>query len=182
MVRMRKFKWVLMAAALGALVSLSACHFPNPVTEPCPTFGILGDAEQMTAFNGTSRDLTAVEYRASLAGASLSCYYNHDKRRPAVKGALKVNLSVERGPALSSTEIKVPYFVAVLRGTKYVLARDEFSETFDLKQGARVAAEEEVPVTIPLAKNMRGDNYQVVVGIILTPAEVDYNRAQSTGH
>jgi hypothetical protein len=176
--RMPRSKSVPALLALLALSLLSACATRNPITEPCPTFGILGDAEQATAFNGSGHDLTDVAYRVSLSGASLTCSYNHNKRRPAVKGALKVNLSVERGPALSSTEIRVPYFVAVTRGKKYVLARNEFAQVFDLKGGTRVGSEEEIPVSIPLAKDMRGDNYEVVIGIVLTPDQLAYNRAQ----
>ncbi len=176
--RMPRFKLARLAAALVAIFTVSACHTPNPINEPCPTFGILGDAERATTFSGTGHDLTDVAYRASLSSASLRCHYTEDKRHPAVKGTLKVNLSVDRGPALSNTEIRIPYFVAITRGQKYVLARNEFSQVFNLKAGTRVGSEEEVPVSIPLAKNMKGDNYEVVVGIILTPDQLAYNRAQ----
>lgn len=170
------------ASVLLALGALAACSYRNPITQPCPSFGILGDAEQATAFNGTGHDLTNVAYRATLSGASLKCDYSSKKRRNrterTVDGTLSVDLSVERGPALATTQVTVPYFIAVTRGKKYVLARQEFSETFNLSAGTRVAAQEEIPVSIPLAKDLNGDSYEVVVGIILTPDQLAYNRAQ----
>ena len=170
------------AAALLSLATLPACNARNPITQPCPTFGILGDAEQATAFNGAGRDLTNVAYRATLSAASLKCDYSEAKRRNVtsrtVDGTLSVNLSVERGPALSDTQVTVPYFVAITRGKKYVLAREEFSQRFNLAAGTRVGSQEEILLSIPLAKNLNGDNYEVVVGIMLTPDQLAYNRAQ----
>ena len=176
------FKLPLMAIALLALGALSACSYRNPITEPCPTFGVLGDAEQVTAFNGGGHDLTNVAYRATLSSASLKCDYSKKEKRGqtsrAVTGELSYNLSVERGPALSDPQVTVPYFVAITRGKKYVLAREEFSQTLNLAAGTRVASQEQVPVSIPLAKNLNGDSYEVVVGIKLTPDQLAYNRAQ----
>ncbi|MFZ1991779.1 MAG: hypothetical protein WAW96_18640 [Alphaproteobacteria bacterium] len=179
---MPRFKWAVTAIALLAPVALWGCGTPNPILEPCPTFGILGDAEQATSFNGAGRDLTNVAYRATLSAASLKCSYSKRERRGqtsrTVNADLSVNLSVERGPALSDTQITVPYFVAITRGKKYVLAREEFSQTLNLAAGTRVASQEEVPLSIPLAKNLSGDSYEVVVGIKLTPDQLAYNRAQ----
>lgn len=182
--RMQSSKRALAAPAFLALAALSACHTPNPISEPCPSFGILGDAEQATVFRGAGRDLTDIAYKVSLSNASLECHYDNNKkqRRQVVKGTLKVNILAERGPALSATTITVPYFVAVTRSTKYVLVRSEFSQTLDLKQGTRVGSEEEIPVAIPLAKDLKGDNYEVVVGIALTPEQLAYNRAQKAAH
>ncbi|HXZ69076.1 MAG TPA: hypothetical protein VEH07_10835 [Alphaproteobacteria bacterium] len=179
---MPRFRLPLAATALLALVTVAACNYRNPITQPCPTFGILGDAEQATAFIGAGHDLTNVAYRATLSGASLKCDYSSKKRRNTtsrtVDGELSVSLSVERGPALADTQITVPYFVAVTRGKKYVLAREEFSQTFNLAGGTRVGSLEEIPVSIPLAKDLNGDSYEVVVGIELTPDQLAYNRAQ----
>jgi hypothetical protein len=175
------FNRVLAAPALLALAALTSC-VSDPINQPCPSFGILTDAEQATAFSGTGHDLSQVAYRVSLSDTSLKCGYSEKKRRErvtqTVNGTLKVSLSVERGPALTNTEITVPYFVAVTRGKKYVLARQEFSQSFSLASGARVSAEEEVPVSIPIAKDLTGGSYEVVVGIILTSDQLAYNRAQ----
>ena len=175
-----------LAAAIAILVlgAVGACGYRNPITEPCPSFGILGDAEQVTSFNGAGHDLSNVAYRATLSAATLKCDYSKKERRGktsrAVNGELSVNLSVERGPALSDTQVTVPYFVAITRGRKYVLARQEFSQSFNLSAGTRVASQEAIPVTIPLAKDLNGDSYEVVIGIILTPDQLAYNRAQKS--
>ena len=91
---------------------------------------------------------------------------------------MSFNLSVERGPALSGTQVSVPYFVAVTRGKKYVLAREEFTQTLDLSAGTSTAAAEQIPVSIPLARGTNGAYYEVVVGLILTHDQLAYNRAQ----
>jgi hypothetical protein len=184
---MPRSKLVLAVLALCMLTAVSACGTADPIMHPCPTFGILGDAEQATSFSGAGRDLTNVAYRATLSGAAIKCDYAQKKSRrgtvsQTVKGTLTVNLSVERGPALSNTEVTVPYFVAITRGKKYVLARQEFSQSFSLAGGTRVGSQEEVPVSIPIAKDMSGASYEVVVGIILTADQLAYNRAQTAAH
>lgn len=243
--RMPRSKLVPAAAVLFALAALSACAAPNPITQPCPSFGILGDAEKLTVLKPGERDLTGVMYRATLSNTALKCKYKGVPSGPAIGGmpsggppgggmpggggmpfagppaasssaqdspdenddsgpprfganggpppgsrgrklgklgrienTITFNLSVERGPALSGTEITIPYFVAVMRGGKYVLARQEFSQSFDLASGGSVVAQEKIPVTIPLARNTIGDSYVIVVGIVLTPDQLAYNRAQ----
>lgn len=159
---------VFVAVALGLLGCTS-----DPIKYPCPTFGVLKDAGTMTAFAGTGQDITDVTYRVSLLDPSLKCDYDGNKR---VNATLRANLHIERGPAFANTAVDVPYFVAVTRGKKFVLARQEFAQSFTLS-GAQLNGETEVPVEIPLAQNLNGAAYEVIIGLALTPQQLAYNRA-----
>jgi hypothetical protein len=183
------------ALALGALLALCACATQGNVLKPCPSYGILHDAETLSAFAPGGQDAASLAYRVTLTSTSLKCKYHGYKgagpgreddsarRRPRnhgrVSGSLSFDIVIESGPSVSDSEVSVPYFVAITRGKKFILGREEFAERMRVVSG-RVSREQvEVPVNIPLAADTTGASYEVIVGLALTPEQLAYNRRQS---
>ncbi len=75
----------------------------------------------------------------------------------------------------------VPYFVAVTQRTQAILAREEYSKTFDLRGKAAQTVREHIDeVEIPLPAKATGANYEIIVGLVETEAQLAYNRARHT--
>jgi hypothetical protein len=166
----------LAPVALVALAALSACSTPSNPSYPCPVAGVLGDAETLTDFRG-GQDPTNLVRHATISDVSLTCGYNIKKR--IVNSKLAFTITLDKGPAEQAGSVTIPYFVAISRGGKYVLARKAFTRTLSYGDASRVSERETVPdIHIPLAEGLQGNSYQVIVGLELTPAELGYNRAR----
>jgi len=234
MERMPSFDLRLPSLAL-ALAALTACAAHNEVAQPCPSFGVLNEADDLTAFGASGQSATDIAYHVGITDTTLTCDYkltskrerrrrrsedseskimgplgdeSHKGRMPrgdddsdsggddsgnadqgmpqrsldnaTVNATFKVSINVSPGPAFNDAPVTVPYFVAIARGGKFILAREEFTETIRPGRHASVTERKEIPVSIPLAKDMTGASYQVIVGLVLTPDQLAYNRKQQT--
>jgi hypothetical protein len=62
------------------------------------------------------------------------------------------------------------------------LARQAFDVEIELKgNDTRAQSVDELTQTIPLQSGESGDNYVIYVGLVLTPDELKFNRADSSG-
>lgn len=176
---MLRFPRLLIAAA--ALAALAGCVHTEDRNQPCPVGGILGDAETASAFNGAAAPANLIQ-RTTLTNVSISCSYDSaqkDGTHKRLDAALSFDIVVERGPAARPGSVTVPYFVAVSRNTKAILARESFSRTFDLAREPRASARERIDrVRIPLAPKTTGASYEVIVGLAVTPEQLAQNRAR----
>jgi hypothetical protein len=156
---------------------LSGCA--NNPAQPCPVSGVLGEAEQMTVFPGGGRQAVDIGYKVTLSGVKINCEYRGKK---AVDSGISFDITIERGPAARAGAVTVPYFVAVSRGGKAILAREAFTRTVDIGSGPKVTAKERVAqIRIPFAEGTLGPTYEVIVGLVLTPEQLGYNR-ERRGH
>lgn len=157
--------------ALAPLL-LQACAGGEP-PPPCPEAVRIVDASRMVRFEGAGRDLTDVQFEATLEGLRLSCGYDD----AVVEIALEVSMAVLRGPANRSRLAPIRYFVAIADSDRNVLAR----ETFDLEvpfegNRTRILVTDEVAPRIPLAAGKSGADYRIYVGFSLTPEQLRHNR------
>ena len=71
------------------------------------------------------------------------------------------------------------YFVAVVDKDQKVLARELFDSTFTFQANQRQAAAiEEIEQIIPIRGDLRGLDYEVLVGFQLTPEQLEFNRQE----
>jgi hypothetical protein len=156
---------------------LSGCV--SDPTKPCPVSGVLGEAEQMTVFQGGGRQPADIGHKVTVSNVKLDCTYRGKK---AVDSSISFDITIERGPAAQAGAVTVPYFVAVSRGGKAILAREAFTRTVDIGSRPRETARERVAhIRIPFAEGTLGASYEVVVGLGLTPEQLSYNR-ERRGH
>jgi hypothetical protein len=161
-----------MAAALAAL---SGCGiFSKTPQFDCPVVEVPKDLSTMTRFReGGGRDLTDVVFQAGILDVQIACDYG--SRGASIQ--LNVVVGAERGPANRAPTATVPYFIAIGDPQRNVLAKEVFSSTVTfLPNQPRAASTEETEETIPLPKGRSAEKYGIVVGLQLSPEELEYNR------
>ena len=162
---------------LGACETLMAIDLnpPPELPPPCPRAVVGENAGRLTRFNGAGKDPANVVFEAEIADLAGSCIYDGD----TIEVDMQIQLVAGRGPAASDDNAKFNYFVAVARTDKTILSRDAFDTSIEL-QGNQTRNEtvEEIEQTIPLAEGETGANLVIIVGIVMTPDELEYNRQQ----
>jgi hypothetical protein len=168
----------LRRAAVAALAAApAACGlFRSDPPPPCPRAAIVADVAQLTKFRqGPGRDLIDVEYAAEIRDFGGSCEYR-DKNR-VVSVVTTINVIAELGPAAPSRRVSVPYFVAIIDGQNNIVAKSTFDAAIDFPEGRRRAGvSEETEQRIPLPAAVKGIDYEVLIGLQLTPDQVEFNR------
>jgi len=169
---MQCFKPIFLVIAFGALSSCSM--FDNSTQFPCPAVGIPRETATLTRFrDGPGRDLTDVIFDAGIQNAKIDCTYSSK----GVAIDLGVVLGAERGPAASAHTATVPYFIAIVDPNRNILAKEVFTATLTFPPNvSQAAVMDETQETIPLPKNKSAETYGIVIGMQLTPDEVEYNR------
>lgn len=178
--RMQNFKFGLMG--LGVFALLTGCASDPDRQGPCPIVGILKEAEAVTAFApGAGQGAGAVMHRVELRNVAVECTYrNKGEDNERVVSELTFDIAAQGGPQLRQSQIDVPYFVAVTRDGRSVLARTEYTSRLEGVGAQPIAESERIrAVTIPIAEGLTGASYEVIVGLVLTPEQVAYNRAQA---
>lgn len=169
----------LSAAILALGLTLGACStFKNEIPQyGCPKVLILGDAGSLVRFKpGPGRDITDILFEARIANFVGGCEYTED----GVGITLRVQIAVERGAANRDKEIALEYFTAIPafhprpEGKSILPVRGTFEDN-----RSRLVYEDEVDLTIPLAKGSDGPDTEIVLGFQLSPAELAYNRSLS---
>jgi len=162
---------------LGACETLKSIDF-NPEPElppPCPRAVVGENAGRLTRFSGAGEDPANIVFEAEIADLAGSCVYDDD----SIEVDLQIQLVAGRGPAATDDNAKFNYFVAVARTDKTILSRDAFDTLIELPGNqTRNQTVEELEQTIPLAEGESGANFVIVVGIEMTPEELEFNRKQ----
>ena len=163
-------------ALAGLALLLAACASDEGPKFACPPAVVIDDASRLTRFQGTGRDLTDVDFEASIEAPSIACTFDEDDY--AVQGDLQIRIVAARGPADDDRTARLTYFVAIARASgQRVIAREEFGLSVPFEGNrTRVVALEELSPTIPISSNETGSEYRVYVGFKLTPEELEYNR------
>lgn len=165
----------VVAALALSLSALSACSlFDTSKQFPCPAVGMPRETATLTHFReGAGRDLTDVIYEAGVADVKMACTYTSS----GVNIDLGVVLSAERGPANTARTATVPYYVAIVDPERNILAKEVFTKTLAFEPNVnRSAGLDETQEKIPLPKGKSAERYGIIIGMQLTPEEVEYNR------
>jgi hypothetical protein len=164
---------------VAAIAGLTAACTSTP-SAPCPGVSILGDASEITLFaqgQGQGQDLTDVAYRASIERLASNCDYT--TAGDTVTSTVAARLVATRGPAAQASEKTFVYFVAVVDKDQKVLARERFDSTFTFQANQRQAAAiEEIEQILPIRADLRGLDYEILVGFDLTPEQLEFNRQE----
>jgi hypothetical protein len=167
--------WISRAGFLGACAAglLAGCAGPADVRS-CPRTSILGIASEIDVHRpGGGEDLTDLMFRIEISGVTVECRPTKER----VATTLSIALAAERGPAGQGSPW-VSYFVSVVeRGTERILDKQVYRGRipFEPDQRRNVAIEEWDQV-IPLPKGKLGKDYEIVVGLNLSPEQLDAAR------
>jgi len=167
-------------AAAGLALLAAACSGEPQTSVVCPRPGILPDANTIAVFrDGGGRDITDMLVQAQIVDVRIDCAYAKRSARPSVTLDLQIAISAERGPADRTRRAVVPYFVAIVDADLNVIAKENFTAAFEWTDNRpRVGRVDAWEPFIPLARNMDGPSYQVMVGFQLTADQLAWNRTQ----
>jgi len=155
---------------------LAACSSEDSAPPPCPIVVLVKDADRLTRFEGSGRDLTDVVFETTIRNADVACAYDDNE----VEAALRLLFATNRGPANTSRRAEFRYFVAVADREQNILAREEFDLAAEFPGNrTEILQIDEIDPTIPLAEGRNGADYVVYIGLVLSRDEVDYNRRTS---
>ena len=162
-----------------AAVALSSCDEPVDQFPPkCPASSILGDAADLTRYQGTSQDLTDMVLSGRITGLSGTC--KRVKQGTVVLTTVSVALELDRGPAAHERSATASYFVALTQGDQ-ILAKQVYPlhAQFPPNTDRIRLTGDEVEVNVPNKERDGASAYRVIVGFELTPEELATNRRRS---
>ncbi|MGH6940092.1 hypothetical protein [Hypericibacter sp.] len=180
------FRRIAAALALSGILSLglAACggadnRGPPP---PCPRIVTVSDAAHLTRFQGPGRDVKDVQFEAQIGDIRSSCVYIVESdNKTRIETTMQVQTVASRGPAMAAKSAQFQYFVAIAKIGTGPLARQAFDVEIALEgNDVRAQSVDELTQTIPLQSGENGDNYAIYVGLVLTPEELKFNRADSS--
>lgn len=170
----------LIAAAVAAGLSAGCssnrkeAQLKNPA--PCPNIVVLQDAARLVEFAGEER-IEDVAWTAEIEDVSLACRYVADK---PIDAEVSIRLAFGRGPKATTDEKQYAYWVAVTRTDREVIEKKEFVVPVEFGGDdtvKRVRHEIEEIVIPRKGEQTSGTNFEVVVGLVLTPQQAVYNRS-----
>ena len=165
-------------AGLTALLVLAGCANDEPARLVCPSATIPEESAQLVAFQGGGRDLTDVRYDLQVTDVALTCALERDDNERTLETELGVRFTAEKGPANREGVAAGRYYVAVIGPDGDVLSRRSFDVEIALPGNqTRVATTQYLSPTIPLAQGAATDAYTIYVGLVLSPEQLRFNRA-----
>ncbi|HWA44570.1 MAG TPA: hypothetical protein VHA10_15245 [Hypericibacter adhaerens] len=150
---------------------------------PCPRIVTISDASHLTRFQGPGRDVKDVQFEAQVGQVSSACVYvvEPDTNKTRIETTMQVQTIASRGPAMTGDNAQFQYFIAISRIGAGPLTRRAFDVEIPLEgNNTRAQSVDELTQMIPLQSGESGDNYVIYVGLVLTPDELKFNRADSS--
>jgi len=138
----------------------------------CPRVAIADDVGYIARFDGNGVKRANLRYAVKMDVPNGVCFLNDN----SIDVEMTVPMRVERGPAMEDREVSYEYFVAIARTDKTIIAREAYKIEEDLRVGEVGIVNEDIDQTIPIEIGENGNNFVIIVGLILTEEELDYAR------
>ncbi len=167
----RSFPYIVAAGLV--VVGLSGC---GHAVKPCPGAAALADAASLTAFpDGAAPDPSHALYTAQITDVTTDC--DLDKKFRSADSSLAITFRVSLAPTGVPLHGTIPYFVLV-NGDGGILTRRNFKIEFQLDPGQATTTFKDnvASIVIDNGKDKQPWDYQLLVGLQLTKAQLDYNR------
>ncbi len=164
----------LLIPAIALLAGCSSARENN-----CPAVSTIVDTSVGTVFKpGTAVDPSNELYTVEITGVKSSC--DVDKSASNSDTNLEVSFRATRAPNGAEAQYKVPYFVAISQGDR-ILVKKEYAANFGFEPGqTTVTFTDNVDsATVAAGKDKKTFDYAILVGIQLTKAQLQYNRANN---
>jgi hypothetical protein len=161
-------------AILFVAAALSGC---SNRLKACPSVAAMVDASSFTAFaDGAAPDPSHALYAAQITDVTTDCDY--DKKARSVDSSLAITFRVSRPPNGAPLHGSIPYFVVVNGADGKILLRQAYKVNFQFDPGQATTTFKDniASVVIDLPKEKQLWDYQLLVGLQLTKAQLDYNR------
>ncbi len=162
-------------ALVALALLLSSCASSKRLAY-CPSMTSVLDAVVVTQFKpGTTPDPSNALYTVKIANVDGNCSY--DKQGKSSSSDIDVTFEATRATAGDEAQYTVPYFVAVSTGDR-IITKQARSVQIDFPAGETTVSVDEPVNSINLQTDhdKKPYEYQVLVGLQLTKAQLDYNR------
>lgn len=169
------------AKVLGLAIAglgLASCQQldTRPNVGPCPVSGALYDASRLVELQGAERHEN-VGFTGSIEGVRSFCRYVGTN---PITMEVEIDFAFGRGPKATSDTKTYPYFVAVSRRDRVVMAKEQFSVDVKFPAGVDIVRKTErlEGIQIPRAtETVSGANFEIIAGFELTPDQLAFNRS-----
>ncbi len=141
----------------------------------CPHVAVLGDAADLTRYNGRGQDLTDMVLDGRITGVGGSC--KAGEKNTTVLASVAPHFDLLRGPAAPGPTAKFSYSVWVLDGDR-VLDRQSYPVTVEFTRNIDKLSllGDPVNLVLPVTPAKSAAAYTVWFGFELTPDELALNR------
>lgn len=169
-------------AALLLLAGCSALTGEAPAYR-CPETGLLPQADRIVMIAPGSEEETHGGHPPILAEGQIAnftggCRPDGDGR---MQFALNVRFEAQRLAADEAlAEMELPYFIAIIDNRENIITREAFSTRIALDDTEKLPHVEEHVLRLPASENGTqavAESYKIVIGFILSPAQLAANRA-----
>jgi hypothetical protein len=169
-----------LAFALFAAVALAGCgstkeaRLANPA--PCPNIAVLPDAARQIVFDG-AEDVDNIAWSAEVTNVSLACRYVGSD---PIDASAEITLAFGKGPKADAQLHNFAYWVAVTRVDREVIVKKEYliPVKFDDDESVKTVEQELKEIVIPRKDDQTsGTNFEIIVGLVVTPQQALYNRS-----
>jgi hypothetical protein len=174
----KAFALALIAAGLlagcGSTEKARLAREKNPA--PCPNVVALQDAARQIVFSG-GETIADVAWTAEVSDVALTCRYVGDT---PIDASIEIARAFGKGPKAEANARQFGYWVAVTRTDREVIEKREFvaSAKFDGDEQVVVITQSIDNIVIPRkGEQTSGTNFEVVVGLAVTPEQAIYNRS-----
>jgi len=155
---------------------LGACVTDPNQTITCPAVRVLQDLDELTRFSpGAGRDPTDVRIEAWISRVTGECTL--DERDLLVD--LVVEIGTRQGPANTSEQAEIRYFVAIADANQNILSRRGFLAKAPYVSRKTITFADALSLNIPVSRGVEGDAFTVYIGLELSETELRYNRSRS---
>ena len=143
----------------------------------------MDQAKKVTFYDqGPGRDLTDVALDVQIGDIAYECSYDFDDAGNSVTVGVNVLFLAQRGPAAEQNQMEVPYFVAVTKPNRHILAKKLFTLEMVFEDNAvRAQTVEELAQTIPFPVGVNGAAYKIFIGLQLTTKQLEDLRRERGG-
>jgi hypothetical protein len=174
-------RWGRVLVVLGAVAASGCSVFGGGAQKfACPVSFVAPDADKVAVFKpGEGRQLEDVSYGVQVAGVESKC--NRVEKGLVVD--TKVNFRLVSNDS-SVRKGSVTYFVSVVDGQQNILIKRTYVLPFEFDTHERnMAKSDDLIEKLPLLNVATGASYAIVVGLQLTPEQLNFNRssAHTTG-
>jgi hypothetical protein len=143
----------------------------------CPAVTSLVETAVATVFRQEGvADPSNILYTVEITGMTSSC--DVDKLADNANTNIDISFRATRAPDGAAAHYKVPYFVAITQSDR-IVAKKIYTVEFDFAPGAATASFTDSigSAQIEVAKDKKTFDYNILVGLQLTRAQLAYNRA-----
>jgi hypothetical protein len=142
----------------------------------CPTAAVLAPTSAMTVFRQNAPgDPSGELYTVWVTNVKFSCDFDKDDKRTDSK--LRIMFSAKRAPTGEVASYKAPYFVTVTHGGDRIMTKKMYLADVSFPAGeATTSFEQDVDsIVIKPTRGAKIGEYQILTGLQLTQAQLDYN-------